>query len=211
MTITVTAAAESLLLTTVPRLQVELDETGNEVELEILIAEASAAVERFTDRPFAKERVTETLEGFNRPKMILGRTPIVTVHEVQFKDTTVTSTSYSVDNAKAGVMFRKTGWLTTELLTQHIVLQPIGIGTRDWSFDYTAGYVLPSFSSTEDRDLPYDIERAVIETAKAWRRSRDRDPTIKSEKIGDFWAASYKDQMLPDRVVSLLEPWRRIF
>lgn len=66
------------------------------------------------------------------------------------------------------------------------------------------------------RTLPRDVERAAIELAKSTFLSRERDPNIKSKKVGDL-SITYGNGAgidggfgFPPRIAAALTRWRRI-
>ena len=60
----------------------------------------------------------------------------------------------------------------------------------------------------ECQTLPEDIEAAMIELINFWFQSRNRDGTIKSEKIGD-WSASYDTtKSMPDMTTMIMSNYR---
>lgn len=65
------------------------------------------------------------------------------------------------------------------------------------------------------RTLPEDIENAAIQAVKAWYLGRDRDPFVKSERLGGNRAGAYMaeyntEQALPSSAVELLTKFKRI-
>ena len=65
------------------------------------------------------------------------------------------------------------------------------------------------------RTLPRDLERAAIDTVKAWYLSRKRDTTILTKKIGDlqitYQGNNFKPgPRLPEAIQELLKPWKRV-
>ncbi len=216
MAITVSSAAESGDLTTISRVRAEIGNSTEDIDdlLEHMVHEASDTIVKFTGREFKKETLVETLPGFGRPRLLLTRTPIVSISQISFNGSTVSSTLYVIEDADAGVVFKETGWFNTEQVGLVLTTRRVpGTAKRDYSVTYIGGYVLPSFSSTETRTLPYGLERATVETVKTWIKERSRDPTIKSEKIGDFWAATYQSATqsgLPKSVENMLKRWQRI-
>lgn len=61
------------------------------------------------------------------------------------------------------------------------------------------------------RTLPYDLERAAIETAKAWYRAMTRDPALTSKTVGPT-SLSYAPGAFgefPPRALAILDDWQR--
>jgi hypothetical protein len=63
------------------------------------------------------------------------------------------------------------------------------------------------------RTLPYDIERAVIETVKAWYFARTPQASVASKTVGDlsihYRAPADSSEGLPSSAIGLLAPYRR--
>lgn len=64
------------------------------------------------------------------------------------------------------------------------------------------------------RTLPGDIEKATLETVKAWYVGRQRDPNVVSKSVGDLSITYAQPQNLPSTLpfpaVALLGPWVRL-
>ena len=215
--ITVTTAATSRRLTTVPNVQAALDETGEETLFAQLIDRASAEVEKFCNQTFAQERVVELLGARGETILMLTRTPIVTVHEIKLDGDVVEASNYKVHDADAGTLFNSGGWTSTQMMRQGLTRWPEHVQDRLWSVDYTAGFLVPAAAGGSPApNLPYDIEDATIETVKAMWKGKGRDPSVTSRRLGD-WAESYGggkqgssiSGRIPDSAKSLLLPWQR--
>lgn len=221
MTITVTTPPAATLLTTVPRVQIELGIEGDATRLLALIQAGSQAIERYCHRAFAQARVTETL-GVEFPTTMLGlsRTPVVTVHEVTYNGAAVDSTLWNLDDAGAGLLQKPTGWSPTAIVEQSIVAWPSGDAEKIYAVDYTGGYILPSFPDLADApDLPGPVELACIEFVRSIVfRKQDQEVAgpVLSERIGDY-AVTYgsggtkseRSTGLPEAALDLLAGYRR--
>lgn len=206
--LTVLTPATETKLTTVERLQAELTDLSN-AKAASVIAEASAAIVRYTGRPFAQEGYEETVAGYGGNYLMLSRTPVVGTPVVLQNAEPITD--FTVEEPAAGILRRDAGWAWTAAvgwaLTEYVVPN-----SEDPLFKvtYTAGYILPDDPAT--RDLPEDIERACIDLARAYWLARARDPAVASKRLGDF-AISYVDESgvggLPPRVEAILGPWVR--
>lgn len=185
MTVTVSSASTSYDLTTLDTVKNELglSSTASDIALSLMIQQASDFISRYTGRTFARETVVETLPANGEPNLVLSRTPVVSVAGISYAGSTISSTTFSVDDADAGILFNKVGWKDTTIYNQNINLHPSRFGRRDYAVTYTAGYVLPG--STSARTLPYDIERACIDMVKTSYLQRQDDPSVKARKVGD--------------------------
>lgn len=200
------AANKQLTTVDVVKSELGISDTSQDTLLAKLIDQASDAIVSFCGRPFAREDYRETVPGYGTNRLLLSRTPIVQISSVVADSEIITD--YLLENAEAGILYRKRGWQWAPTLGWHITWQPVG-GSENLNFtvDYTAGYVLPG-DEGDTRTLPHDIERACIDTVKAWFHARERDPAVTGEGVGDY-QASYA-QGLPASVRQLLEPWRRV-
>lgn len=200
MTISVEAPATDYLLTTLADVKALLNIGGLEQDtlLNTLILRASAACDQYCRRVFAKEQVLETIPGSGTARLMLERTPLVTIDQVDYEGDTIDSGEYDIERHGVGTVLRENKWTLNTLGN--------GIGNPDWEITYTAGYVLPNHSGT--RNLPYDIEQGAIEVVKAWYYSRCRDGTLRTEEVVDVWQGSYSGQAIPMAAKQLLNPWR---
>lgn len=220
MAITVTSTATTKLLTELETVKRELGITDNTSDkfLWDLIHQATDFIVTYCGRQFARETVTETKQALypQQPWMVLTRTPIISISGVSFNGSTVSSTTYTIEDPDAGLVFRETGWTTTQIYDFAIERQPTNWGRKEWSFTYTAGYICPG-STVSDRTLPYDLERACIDLIK-WRYNQQGDfnPGIKRQRTGDaseeyFGPTSDDGTFIPPTVSSILDRYRRVF
>lgn len=182
--------------------------SGDDALLDRLIAAASRAVVRYTGREFVQETVAETRAGHGDRRMLLTRRPVVSISSVLLTTTTIDAATYSIEDAEAGVIFRKAGWTST------IPIYQAGISgayaphdaAPDFTFAYIGGYITPAIAGT--RDLPEDVEQACIEMLKARWFARQRDPSLASIKAGD-WAETYRGSGggIPDSAAEMLAPF----
>lgn len=182
-------------------LQIPAEDTSQDAVLARYINAASDAIRAFCSRDFAKDRRTETKQGFGGPSLLLKAYPVLEVHSVEVKGKPVTD--YSLDEA-TGVLWRDAGWPRSE--------------TPNVTVDYTAGYVTPAQADddeTLERDLPHDLEEACIGTAATWasQQGTPRDAvSMQVEQIRvDFGNRNTAGgrQGIPWPVQALLEPYVR--
>lgn len=225
--LTVNTPAESRDLTTLESVTSVISSPsplGHEALIGTLISRASAIVERFCGRVFAREDVTETLEGSGRVELILERTPVISITSIELDGGAVSDVVIS--NRDAGVLFMQTGF-SREHLTLPVLIQswPSGRAALDWEVHYVGGYWPPSFSGAPgatDVLLPEDLESLVIDVVAALfieALGERQRAGVTAERLGD-WSASYGGQSdsggmqistrIPDRVrVELERNWRR--
>lgn len=220
MSITVVSAAPDQLLTTIAAVKTTLGISGSDQDafLTDLVKAASDWAARYCGRVFGKETVTENLVGKGVPEILLSRTPVVSLSTVLYGTGAVTDVS--ITDAAAGVLFRLAGFTSSELSYNTISPHPSNYGEEKWHFTYVGGYVLPNWEvSGESRNLPYDLERAIISMAKTMYRNRDFDESAKSYKIGETtiqWnsvqaAAAEAGSSLPRMSKDVLDYYKRAF
>lgn len=137
----------------------------NDDKIDRLIRSASNRVERFTDRVFARELVTEKLgvdkEGFpefSPYRMTLSRIPILTIDAARFNGQAVDVSTIEVENSDAGFLYRSQAFGETLIEAQGIekvrtrFLQPL------WEIDYSAGFVLPTFPIVTHSFVSGDVD-----------------------------------------------------
>lgn len=185
MSITVVSSAASEDFTTLARVKeaLEISSTADDAFLSTLIVEASDLISQYTGRRWPRETVEEKLGASGTPSLMLSRTPVQSVDWVQLDGSSVASTSYEIEDADAGILFREDGWQDTRFSRAAITLHPTSRYKRkDLTVRYEAGYVMPGEGG---RDLPWDVEKIAVAIVRDWYFSRDTDPNVKAESIGD--------------------------
>jgi len=213
MAVTIDTAATHKEFVTLNDLKSEMDmadESTDDALLVSIIEETRDFIVSYCGREFARESVTETKEGNAHLKLILDRTPIVSVTSVAFDGTTIGSTQYTIDDAKAGFLFREAGWTNTDIYGQAILPYSMGHGRRDWSVVYTAGYIMPG--STEGQvTLPADLRRAAKDLCKSWYYQRTDNPNVRRQQTGEANETKYTEGSgFPPHVLRVLDQYTRI-
>jgi len=191
MGLTVTSPSPRRDLTTLATVKRELSlaETGEDAFLADLISQASSAIETECRRRLVRESVVETVLGRGRALLMLSLTPVVSIDTVHVDGAALDAAAWRLISPDAGLLHRRDGW---EKCLVEIA--------------YTGGFGLPD---DPDRTLPAVLERACIETVKAWYAGRDRDPSLSGESAGGYHASYAPAKGVPDNVRDLLLPWRR--
>lgn len=152
MPLSVTTAAQTTRLTTVPTVQAELglDPGTDEAAIRGLIDAYSAAIVSYCHRPFAREALTETCGGYGGIRLQLARTPIVALGDV-YRETDLI-TDATIQDADRGWLYRRLGWAWTTQVWPGLAMSGafLDLGTPlprqeepQYSVTYTAGYILP--------------------------------------------------------------------
>lgn len=190
MGVKVITPASDKSFTTLNRVKVNLGlgtSTGEDEILSNLIEEVGQLIVDETGREFAEETVKETLKGSDRVNLLLTRTPIVEVESILENSVTLV-TDYSIDDADAGVLSRRGGWIAN-----------VGTGwgiTRNYEhayersmyeITYKAGYVMANSTSTAEHYFPLPSSLKNIATSAVCMafKTAGRDPSILSKKVGD--------------------------
>ncbi len=195
MSLEIITAPVDTLLTTVEAVRCELNVSDTDVDdqIEGFIQQASDMITRECDRTFAQTEVKEGLGTVGNPELFLSLTPLGAITLVEHKGTAVTD--YTISDNEIGLLFRETGWFTSEMgWAASMNGHPSGYKKEDWFFTYTGGYILPNWDnlgawSGGDRTLPHDLERACIEISKTIYNQALSTPgidgNIKRYRIGE--------------------------
>jgi hypothetical protein len=221
--LTVTVPASTKLLTQLSTLKRELsleDDDSNDPYLSDLIDQATAFIESYTERVWARETVIETKGSLHprAPWMVLERTPILSITQVALSGSTVSSTTYTIEDPDAGLVFREDGWTVTQIYDFAITRTPTNWTRKEWSFTYVGGYVTPCMGSSEGvRTLPFDVERACIDLCK-WRFNQkgDFNPAVKRQRTADaseeyFGSMDDGGTFMPPSVKTILDRYRKMY
>ncbi len=200
------ATNRKLAQVTTIKAELGITDTSQDVLLGLLIDQVSEVIVDYCGRPFAKEVYKETVAGYGSNRLLLSRTPIVSVTSVVADSEVIVD--YSIENPETGILYRKTGWRWTPPIGWNITGYPMPDQEELlFAVTYTAGYVLPGDTG---RTLPLAVERACGELVKAWFLGRDRDPALTAERIGDLQVSYDPAQAWPPIVKQLLAPYRRV-
>jgi len=196
MALTVVAAADNYRMATLEMIKEDLNITGGteDDELYRVLDQASAFIVKYTGRKFARETVTELLEGTNSPILLLERTPIVTITTITDNGTAIGSTEYFIEDADVGTLFRQVGWRKDKFYHPNTIdLFPTSWAKHNWSVTYCGGFVLPEQSSTDgdDPNLPADLTRICLDLARFHYLNKDADLTVRLERTGDAWITRF--------------------
>jgi hypothetical protein len=169
-----------------------------------MVKQASDAIASYCDRVFLKQEYRETLPGYGGPTLVLAVWPVVSVSQVLADGTAVTD--YTLQDPESGLLYRETGWGWSALQQGRLAPKPVPYSEEFiYQVDYIAGYDGPDELLP---NLPGDVERAAIETAKNWFQNRARNKSITEVTQGLSLAVSYTDSDLPPIALRLLSRYR---
>ncbi|MCW2195040.1 hypothetical protein AB7M45_007813 [Bradyrhizobium elkanii] len=223
---TVATPAATKALTTLEAVKADLGISGSaeDAYLTEKINQASAAVCAYLRVPqasdgsmtLASEELVQTFRfedhgirrfsgvGAANPRrhLILARRPVTAVASVVVGDTALQEADFEIDGA-AGLLSRLRNDRVSSWHGCHKVV-----------VSFTAGYRLQDAGN--DRTLPYDIEKAVIDLVKGARSARKRDPLLKEIEVVDvdrkvFWVGGTPgSSTLPPEIAATLDQWRYV-
>lgn len=204
--VSVASPASDTALTTLARVKLELDitDTASDVILQDKIDEASDDIEAALGFRLVRESAVETFwhEQYDMApeKLILDRTPVVSIASVVVDGMAIDASTYRLDPNTGELFALCNGYPSLWVFWKSVVVT------------YDGGWILPAASN---RSLPKGIEGACVALVSSFWAARGRDPTLRSEDIPDLISATYwvgavgEDGELPPDIVTKLAPFRR--
>lgn len=193
--------------------ELEVDDDDSLDLIGELIGQATDFIKSYCRREFETMRKTEEVAGFDSVNLLLNRMPITAVHSVLCDSEPVTDFKRIEENDKAGILFRSRGWLDSSQFVQGLTPTRHPYNRKPiYAVDYTAGYVLPGL---ENRDFPYDLERACTDIVKHFFLRKSRDLDVRFEKIDQIYSRSYRgdsefaESGIPPAITVVLDRYRR--
>ena len=225
-------ALSSRALTTLLRVKTEIgvaQSQDSDDALSFFIETASAAIEQVIGRKLYYEAdIVENMAGFDRPLLLVERTPLVALTSVELIDqagnvlTTYDSTTYEIDDANQGSIYRSDCWPATGLMTGTSQFVAPNTERKSIQVTYSGGWVTQPQEDEEtvdenndpvSRTLPYDLEYACIMTVSSLFRRKGRDRNIQSEGVMQGPITSYRDgsgSILPLEAMKIVGQYRRV-
>jgi hypothetical protein len=229
--------ASARALTTPARVVDELGDVGRtDAQLTILISRATAVLERWCGRVFARETVDETWFTTSLREVFLERAPVASITSVTLgpatNPTTVDAAQYEVTDPSAGrVRFELFDiGLPPDVRLSEMAYGYAGAvsdpgGGRIYGYRrpleqrvvarYTGGWVTPAWPSGTI-DLPDDLEGAAILLVRTMLGRQDREADVASIRLGDAsWtyarpvAGTASSPVLTDEIQAMVAPYRR--
>lgn len=188
-------------------------DTGNSTTAtaERFINAASDAIEKYLGRVLTySAAVVETLPGNGTTRLSLSRTPVRAITSVVTVDSaTIDSTSYSIESADAGFVYRADGWQwSAGVVTALESFAMPGTEKPFYVVTYGGGYSLPA--QTQTYPLPSDIIEACLSVARTMYFARQTQGDIVAESTGAA-SVSYGAgrSVISSAVAQMLAPYRR--
>jgi len=204
----------SLPTTTLCSLSDVKDELGISVttydtRIERIIQSINALIDSYCGRVlYYGTGIAESVSGFGGTRIVLSRTPIVSITSITMDGLALTATDYEIEDAASGFVSRLSGWPWSAQCSDNIAGDPTG-GTEEREIDvvYVGGYVTAAqVVAPLVRTLPYDLEDAAIQLAAD--RYRNPSSRIASERLLSA-SVSYRDADIPPEVRSVLDRYKR--
>ena len=225
MIVTVLTSATGELLASLADIKDALELTDNVQDrtLERFARRASRQIERYLGRTLGRQKYEAVAEAYGGVVLQLPAYPVRHVFRVfdgtdTGSATELTSTEYRLDAAR-GQLNRDEGFPWTWQRHEGIAFEPEpGLEAKGWLVEFSAGYILPDGASTTwdgttatGPTLDADVSDACIELVRQMYLSRDRDPNVQSERVGDL-SITYGAGAgaLPPTVLDLLAPLRSV-
>lgn len=206
-------ALEANALTTLATVKEELgiSTTQWDAQLERRINVASDAIQTYLGRPLERATVTsERVKGYGDQRILLLRTPVVSITSIIYGGATIDAAGYYIENADAGIVFRSSGWEWTAIERTDSILQEKQPGTEEGLLlvTYVGGWQTPAQGGT--RTLPFDIEQACVDTVVQGWRNKGKYQNLQNET--ELQAdASWRGEMIPGPALRQLRRYRRLF
>lgn len=194
MAVAAVEKAASYDLTTPEAVKSRLRVQGGEYDslIEALIKEASGEASRYCQRDFVRERVKESNLKYDLGYLILSRTPVVEIHAARRGGEPILD-DWEILDAEAGFVALSSGVMHSG--ESRWWNDPFRAPWHErYEVEYTGGYVTAAIAEPpEARDLPHDLEAAVVEMIapgleEAQRRDRPggEHGAVKSIKVEDI-------------------------
>ena len=182
-----------------------------DARLERYINEASDMLESLTNRAFYwRSSHTEYVAAFGgRRLQVYEALPIDTLNSITLDDgvttTTVDADDYRIEPGRAeeGFIERITGlWESTQSMTEFIEVEPSGFAYPHYAVDYDGGYITPKQDDdgVGTRDLPYDLEAAVIAYVSMRWHGQGLDTSVAKKKIGPVSVTYREGARIPEQM-----------
>lgn len=193
------------------------DDTALQSKIERIIEAVSAEMEAIAHRHFEYgAAIVEKCRGYDDVRLVLGRAPLKAITSIELLNvdgtvgSTFTSTDQEIDgDGGSGIIYRTAGfpWVTAE--AGDIEGSPMaGAERAALRVTYAGGWVTAVQAAADAallvplgwvRDLPYDLEEAVIQSAiSVWKRT-GTDRSIAAETSAGGSSVSYIN---PNTIIS---------
>ena len=186
-------------------LSIDSSDTDFDSVLTDMIDEAASVIEIITGRKFASRRVIETVPGYGGTELLISTRPIVTLHEIQFRDVVMDSTLYEILDHEAGIIHAPDGFYSTHSVEQSMTSQPLA-GTQSpyYAVDMTGGF---DMATADTPNYPLILRRAAHDFIANTFSTRDIGSRLTHKRVADAsW--SFNESQMTEHLESLLAPMK---
>lgn len=207
--------ADSRALTTVERLKAEVGDLGvTDARLEVAIGRATAQLERWCGRVFARETVREVQHLSVGCSLWLQRAPVLEIESITINDVELEANDYELVDPEHGQVAMQLTVASDLGMSLGYELgggMPYGYRretTHRVEIEYTAGWVLPP---DDEADLPADLEGACVELVRQSIDQQSKPAGLQSERLGDAsWTYAKSAGGMSEEALALAAPYRRV-
>jgi len=187
-----------------------------------LVNSASQLFESRCGRKFLLAALAEDVNGYGSDKINVSRAPIQSVSSIEYQGAELDLTDMVI-HSEAGLIQLPGGFVWTAHTVGNISRSALpGTERPLYTVNYEGGWITPQHDGDsaapfdgDSRDLPYDIEEAVLSLIRARYAARRtvRDPTLKSQKLRT-WGETYDNTAggvaggLPADTLEVIERYR---
>lgn len=216
-------AGDPIDLTTAAEVAADLGVTSD-AKVERVVTAASMAIAKYMGgEVHRKDGIVEAVKGYGRPRLLLGRPPVLAITSITVGGDALASGDYEVESAEGGMVLRVGGvWPRYGIAPDNITQRPVEelASSEHIVVTYNGGWVTPGQNAEASGPfngqavtVPADVREAAIITAVALYRARGADPYIASEALGTFsvsyFAAKAEAGGIPKMARALLDPYVR--
>ena len=168
------------------------EDTADDNAVEAMIRSASAAVERYCGRVFARETVKETFRVCSAQVLQLSRLPVTSVTSVTMAGDTIDSDDYEFDS-ETGAIYKLYGDYPA-------------VWAGKIEITYVGGYILPTDINDSAATLPADVEEAVISMVGSVYASQSTATTgaVRAEEVDGLGRIEYATSTASQSAMSFL-------
>lgn len=199
-------------LTTLARAKSYLDISGTSKDLilTMLILAASKYIEEtHCKRRFKHQTYTsEVYSGNGTPRLFLKNKPIISGSTVTLQRRTTVMNEASWENVDSEDYFIDNTGAKLEM-----VAGVFEEGIQNYRVTYTAGFYLPSETeyqdgTDDDKDLPYDLELAMLDMVSSMYSARTSSGVVK-EKVGQVEVTYAENAAEDPKIKETLDKYKR--
>ena len=173
-----TTTLQSNALTTLAIANADLGVSGQDTTIERYINIASNMIEQYCRRKFQKATVTsEKYRAPNDTRLILKRTPLVSITSIVVDGATVAAADYEIEDADKGFVWRDAGCNGDGMIAYDSAAGRLDeYAEAEVVATYVGGYVLPN-DTVGTKNMPVELEQACLHIVNALYRAKGADVT----------------------------------